>query len=776
MLQLKQIRKNYELGEQVIRALDGVDLSFRKNEFVSILGPSGCGKTTMLNIIGGLDRYTSGDLIIDGRSTKKFNDRDWDTYRNHRIGFVFQNYNLIPHLSVLKNVELALTLSGITPKERKQRAMDSLIRVGLELHLHKKPNQLSGGQMQRVAIARALVNNPEILLADEPTGALDSKTSEQIMDLIQEISKERLVIMVTHNAEIAHKYSNRIIELLDGKVIGDSKPYQEGIERTITDSNKEPNEKTAMNFFTALSLSFKNLITKKTRTLITAFAGSIGIIGIALVLSLSNGFNNYIEKMQSDTLSNFPLEVSNSAIDYSAFLSGFNRQMGEKYPEVPRVFVNPLLEQISAGNISNNITSEYIEYVQDMDENLVYAIDYDTGLEISRNIFTQVRVNDVAMPVSLRNMNASNFFNQLIDSSLLIESQFDFLYGVMPTESHQLLLVVNEYNQLTDMALLALGIITMDEEITEIPFETILEKKYYVVPNDQAYTQIGSSFIEGMVQLDGALELEIVGIARPNPQTQVASLSSGLYYTKALREEILNLNMNSAIVDFMLANPTIHPLTGNLYDPIDEVNAQQLYQRQLRRMGGTDAVETIRFYPRNFEAKESIKIYLNAYNDLVEEEDQIFFTDLMEVMVNSLNTMVNTISYVLIAFTAISLVVSSIMIGIITYVSVIERTKEIGILRSIGARKKDISRVFNAETFIIGLTAGLFGVLVTALLSIPINVVLRSLVDGIGNLAALQFMHAIILIVISILLTFVSGLIPSKIAANKDPVVALRTE
>lgn len=774
MLQLKNIKKNYELGELTIRALDGIDLSFRKNEFVSILGPSGCGKTTMLNLVGGLDRYSSGDILIENRSTKDFKDRDWDTYRNHRVGFVFQNYNLIPHLSVLQNVELALTLSGISPKERKERATDALSHVGLKDQVNKKPNQLSGGQMQRVAIARALVNDPEILLADEPTGALDSKTSEQIMKLIQKISEDRLVIMVTHNADIAYQYSNRIIELLDGKVIADSRPFKD--EKAEKHIKEKSERKTSMSFFTALSLSFKNLITKKARTLITAFAGSIGIIGIALVLSLSNGFNNYIDKMQSDTLSTFPVEISDSAIDYASFLQGFEQPSGVKYPEVPKIFVNPLLDQINSGRIKNDITEDYIDYINSIDSELVYSIDLSTGLDISRNIFGEVEVNNILVGASFRNMGSASFFNQMIDSADLLNSQFDIIEGKLPENANELLIVVDEYNRMTDMSLVALGLLDLQDDIEELDFSEVLAKKYYMLDNDQIYTRIQNTFVSGMVDLDVGLELSIVGIARANEQTQIASLSSGLYYTKALSDLVLEKNLTSEIVEFMKTETTNNPFSGEPYDVLDEDNAVQQYESLLRRLGGTTKINQIRIYPVDFDAKEEVKAYLNAYNETVPAEEQIAFTDLMEVMVSSLNTMINTISIVLIAFTAISLVVSSIMIGIITYVSVIERTKEIGILRSIGARKKDISRVFNAETFIIGLAAGLFGVIVTALLTIPINMIIKSLVDGIGNIAALYIYHAIILIVISVILTFVSGLIPSRIAAKKDPVIALRTE
>lgn len=774
MLQLKNIKKNYELGELTIRALDGIDLSFRKNEFVSILGPSGCGKTTMLNLVGGLDRYSSGDILIENRSTKDFKDRDWDTYRNHRVGFVFQNYNLIPHLSVLQNVELALTLSGISPKERKERATDALSHVGLKDQVNKKPNQLSGGQMQRVAIARALVNDPEILLADEPTGALDSKTSEQIMKLIQKIAEDRLVIMVTHNADIAHQYSNRIIELLDGKVIADSRPFKD--EKELKQTKEKNDRKTSMSFFTALSLSFKNLVTKKARTMITAFAGSIGIIGIALVLSLSNGFNNYIDKMQSDTLSTFPVEISDSAIDYASFLQGFEQPSGVKYPEVPKIFVNPLLDQINSGRIKNDITDEYIDYVNNIDAGLVYSIDLSTGLDISRNIFGEVEVNNMLVGASFRNMGSANFFNQMIDSADLLNSQFDIIEGKLPESANELLIVVDEYNRMTDMSLVALGLLDLQDDIEELDFSEVLAKKYYMLDNDQIYTRIQNTFVSGMVDLDAGLELSIVGIARANEQTQIASLSSGLYYTKALKDLVLEKNLTSEIVEFMMTETANNPFSGEPYDVLDEDNAVQQYESLLRRLGGSTKINQIRIYPVDFDAKEDVKAYLNAYNETVPAEEQIAFTDLMEVMVNSLNTMINTISIVLIAFTAISLVVSSIMIGIITYVSVIERTKEIGILRSIGARKKDISRVFNAETFIIGLTAGLFGVIVTALLTIPINMIIKSLVDGIGNIAALYIYHAIILIIISVILTFVSGLIPSRIAAKKDPVIALRTE
>lgn len=833
MLKLIDIKKNYPIGDQTVSALKGVDIEFRSNEFVSVLGPSGCGKTTLLNIIGGLDQYSSGDLIINGKSTKDFKAADWDAYRNHRIGFVFQSYNLIPHLTVLGNVELALTISGVSAEERKSRAKAALEKVGLSEHLGKHPNQLSGGQMQRVAIARAIVNNPEILLADEPTGALDTTTSVQIMDIIKEIAKERLVIMVTHNPELASKYSSRIIKLLDGSITDDSNPYHSADKEQITQSaekektpptadtdgksaggvrgkaqSKTVREKTSMSFLTALSLSFRNLLTKKVRTVITAIAGSIGIIGIALVLSISNGFNNYIQKMQADTLSSYPLTITTSATDYTALMTsmmGGNHNNGTKFPTDDKVYVNNILEEMKKASIKNTITPEYIDYIQNpanIDPNLYYDIKLGYGLTLENYFFasrTATREeleeyfgtlppnipipDEIAIRYSINaGGNAGSIIQEMSTNTDFINMQYDVLKGKLPTEKNEILLVVDEYNRLTDLTLSLLGLKTEGDNVTEYDFDEIMKTKFYIYTNQQIYTKNSSGlFSQNTVLPDigtdtSALELKITGIVRINDKTSIGSLSTGIAYTQALTNYVLEQNRTSDVVSWMKANVGKSPLTGTVFDPQDDKKNTEAYDQLFYSVGGSETATEISIYAKDFNAKESIKKALDAYNTGKDDQSKIIYSDVMAVMVSSLTTMVNAISYVLVAFTAISLVVSGVMIGIITYVSVVERTKEIGVLRSIGARKKDISRVFNAETFLIGLTSGLIGVIVAIILNFPINLIINALVEGVGNIASLNIIHALILVAISILLTLISGFIPSKIAAKKDPVIALRTE
>lgn len=833
MLKLIDIKKNYPIGDQTVSALKGVDIEFRSNEFVSVLGPSGCGKTTLLNIIGGLDQYSSGDLIINGKSTKDFKAADWDAYRNHRIGFVFQSYNLIPHLTVLGNVELALTISGVSAEERKSRAKAALEKVGLSEHLGKHPNQLSGGQMQRVAIARAIVNNPEILLADEPTGALDTTTSVQIMDIIKEIAKERLVIMVTHNPELASKYSSRIIKLLDGSITDDSNPYRSADKEQITQSaekektpptadtdgksaggvrgkaqSKTVREKTSMSFLTALSLSFRNLLTKKVRTVITAIAGSIGIIGIALVLSISNGFNNYIQKMQADTLSSYPLTITTSATDYTALMTsmmGGNHNNGTKFPTDDKVYVNNILEEMKKASIKNTITPEYIDYIQNpanIDPNLYYDIKLGYGLTLENYFFasrTATREEleeyfgtlppNIPIPdeITIRYSinaggNAGSIIQEMSTNTDFINMQYDVLKGKLPTEKNEILLVVDEYNRLTDLTLSLLGLKTEGDNVTEYDFDEIMKTKFYIYTNQQIYTKNSSGlFSQNTVLPDigtdtSALELKITGIVRINDKTSIGSLSTGIAYTQALTNYVLEQNRTSDVVSWMKANVGKSPLTGTVFDPQDDKKNTEAYDQLFYSVGGSETATEISIYAKDFNAKESIKKALDAYNTGKDDQSKIIYSDVMAVMVSSLTTMVNAISYVLVAFTAISLVVSGVMIGIITYVSVVERTKEIGVLRSIGARKKDISRVFNAETFLIGLTSGLIGVIVAIILNFPINLIINALVEGVGNIASLNIIHALILVAISILLTLISGFIPSKIAAKKDPVIALRTE
>ncbi|MDD5182755.1 MAG: ATP-binding cassette domain-containing protein [Bacilli bacterium] len=822
MLKLKNIVKNYKVGEGIVKAVKNVSLEFRKSEFVAILGPSGCGKTTLLNIIGGLDKYTSGDLIINNRSTKDFNDGDWDSYRNHSVGFVFQSYNLINHLSVSENVELALTLSGINKTERKVKAIEALEKVGLQDQINKRPNQLSGGQMQRVAIARAIVNDPEILLADEPTGAIDSETSIQIMDILKDISKDRLVIMVTHNAELAQEYATRVVQLLDGEKVDDTKPY---------DSEKEINSsingvdykssKTSMSFITAFLLSLKNLLTKKGRTILIAFAGSIGIIGIALVLSLSNGFQNYVDSLQKDTLASYPLSISEEGLDFSKFM---NRRMEnlEEFPDENVIYPQNLSGILAEGTISNEITEEYIDEVllNGLDPLWYDAISYE--YPFSLNIFYEIEFNNINYYPRI----PSNLFSEIVygkddDKMSFFNSQYD-TFGNLPSNKNEVLLIIDKYNRVPDFYLQALGL----ESKENISFEDVIGRTYRLVLNDGLYSydsennkfiknssSMGSdvtilpSSIYNNLSEEDYIDLEIVGIARVNEDTTIGSVSSTIGYTKELTEYIISNSLNSEIINWLnnQNNEGINPYTGESFTPSTTLTVEQQVYNVKAELGGVSIPNQVNIYPVDFVNKEYIKDYLDEYNMNKEEEARaayfselgidpeeatdaqknaadleakkagIYYTDVMDVMVSSLNTLVNSISYVLIAFTAISLVVSSIMIGIITYISVLERTKEIGILRSIGARKKDISRVFNAETIIIGLLAGTFGVVIAGLASIPISALLYRLVD-IPNIANLSIMHGIFLIIISMFLTFISGLIPSRLAALRDPVEALRTE
>lgn len=773
MLRLNNIIKHYKVGNTRVEALRGVSLNFRKNEFVSILGPSGCGKTTLLNIIGGLDRYTRGSMHINNKPTSHFSDQDWDSYRNHSVGFVFQNYNLIMHINVLSNVELALTLSGISASERKKRAIEALERVGLKDQIYKKPNQLSGGQMQRVAIARALVNNPEILLADEPTGALDTKTSAQIMDLLKEIAKDRLVIMVTHNSDIAYKYSTRIIKLQDGLVIDDSNPYEVETKKVIDEKYRPV--KTSMSFFTALSLSFRNLSTKKIRTALTSFAGSIGIIGIALVLALSNGFRNYIAKVQSDTLTAYPLTISETAIDFSQLQqSNFMNNLKE-FPEEQKVNINKISEKMGKVVIKNKITDNYVEnYVKTLNPNLYNAISFDYGVKL--NVYQKVNVNNMDFYTSV---NTSSW-QEIPDNYDFINSQYDKIGGSFPQEINEIALVVDKYNQITDVTLSSLGLYKIGDEIESLDFNEIIGKEYKLILNDDLYKEdeSGLKFNKEVVNeelYNGGTTLKITGILRVKKDINFGALTSTVVYTKGLTEHVLENSLSSNIVKWQLDNPTINVFKGEPFQETEQsIEAQ--YQEIIKDLGGRTTPVNISIYPKDFASKELIKEHLDKYNEsITNDEDKIFYTDMMETILDTINTIIDVISYILIAFTAVSLVVSSIMIGIITYISVLERTKEIGILRSIGARKKDISRVFNAETIIIGFISGLIGVIFTIIVSFPINIILGKLVE-IEGLASLNLIHGIILIVISMTLTLISGLIPSSIAAKKDPVEALRTE
>lgn len=791
MLKLINIEKNYYMGSTTVQALKKVNLEFRKSEFVAILGPSGCGKTTLLNLIGGLDRYTDGDIVINNKSTKEYKDADWDAYRNHSIGFVFQNYNLIPHLKVLSNVELALTLSGISIEERKKRAIDALNKVGLHDQIYKLPNQLSGGQMQRVAIARALVNDPDILLADEPTGALDSETSIQIMEILKEVAKDRLVIMVTHNPDLANQYATRIIRLLDGVVISDSNPYQAEVAKK--DQTKgERLKHTSMSFLTALALSFQNLLTKKARTILTAFAGSIGIIGIALVLALSNGFQSYVDKMQADTLSSYPLIISRESVDFASAAELNMDTSLQEYPEGDTIFINKLMEKLNGIIIRNNITEDYIENViEKIDPALINGITYSRGVRL--NIFKQMSINNSTYyrqisaqndMSSVMNFSGADIWQEIIDNQSFIESQYDVIAGRLPQNKDEIIIQVDKYNQITDITLLSLGVLTPMSSVDTLTFDDLLSLEYKLILNDDLYSydSVNDRFVSQVDRNDTitadvynkGLTLKVVGIVRVNELTNTGSITGAIGYTKELTDYILEEAGKSEIVLWQKANPTKDPLTGQAY-PADQ-NVEEQYYNTMSRLGGITTPKAINIYPVDFKAKTEIKKYLDNYNQTQEDEvNRIYYTDVMDLLVKSINTTINAISYVLIAFTSISLVVSSIMIGIITYISVLERTKEIGILRSIGARKKDISRVFNAETLIIGFVAGIIGIGVTLLLSIPINIIIDNLVN-ISNIAALKTYHAIFLVLISMALTLIAGLIPSRIAAKKDPVIALRTE
>ena len=851
MLELKRITKTYEVADSKQKALNKIDIKFRQNEFVSILGQSGSGKTTMLNIIGGLDKYTSGDLVINGISTKKFTDRDWDTYRNHRVGFVFQSYNLIPHQTALQNVELALTLSGIGKEERKKRAIAVLKKVGLSNQINKKPNQMSGGQMQRVAIARALVNDPEILLADEPTGALDSETSLQVIDLLKEIAKDKLVIMVTHNPELAEKYSTRIVKLLDGEIIDDTNPF-DGEENIIEQDLKKKNKKTSMNFKTAFGLSLNNLLTKKGRTILTAFAGSIGIIGIALILSLSNGIQEYINKTEEETLSSYPLSIQKETVDMSSMILSLTGNANQEEKDDGKIhavnIMGDMFTSLTQEVTKNDLKSfkEYIEsdktnindYVTDIAYSYnvtmnLYKEDKDKIVQVNpTTVFDAVGMNTSGMSSAYSGyMSSYNVFYEMMDNKELNEQQYDLVDGRWPEKYNELVLTVNEKNQIPDYTLYSLGILDQDylkeqfnkmvngeevsfeqtsyktEELIGLKFKLLLNTDYYKksngiwinMSNDEKYLK---------EKLAKAEEIEIVGIIKPNEEAVTGSQAGGMVgYQRDLMKYLINEINESKIAKEQLANPEKNVFTGGKFTDNKEFDISTLskdqlsyiqslsqaelaeymknfsdnmtssYEENLNKLGIKDLSDpdTISIYPKDFESKEKIESIIEKYNEGKKEEDQLTYTDVFGIMMSSVSSIVNVISSVLIAFVAISLIVSSIMIAIITYISVIERTKEIGILRAIGASKKDISRVFNAETLIEGLTAGVLGILVTLLLNIPINIIIKNIVN-ISNISVLPVDGAIILIIISVLLTVIAGFIPSKIASNKDPVVALRTE
>ena len=812
MLEIKNISKVYKTGTFIQRALDDVSINFRENEFVSILGPSGSGKTTLLNIIGGLDRYDKGDLKIDNISTKKYKDKDWDTYRNHKVGFVFQNYNLITHQSILSNVELALTLSGVKKSVRRKKAIEALEKVGLKEHINKKPNQLSGGQMQRVAIARALVNNPSIILADEPTGALDTKTSEQIMKLIKEISEDKLVIMVTHNPELAKEYSTRIVSLKDGKVIDDTDPY-DGKDNS---KNKNKDKKTYMSFFTALSLSLNNLLTKKGRTILTAFAGSIGIIGISLILSLSNGVQNYIDKVQEDTLTSYPLTIEKESVDFSNMLSIMAENNEKKEHKKDKIYSNDIMVDMISSMSREVRTNNLLDFKSYLNEHKDELNKYSNGIKYTYNLDLQIYSKDtsngivklnpntvmssLSMGITGNNnisspmMNTVNVFNELSDNKKLLKSQYDIVSGRLAENYDEVVLIVDENNEISDFTLYSIGLkdqkdlINMmetirsgktvkKEEQTILDYKEILETEFKLVLNSDIYKKENNIWVDYSKDINfmkdlinKSLKLKVVGIIRPNSNSTVET-TGVIGYTSDLTKYVIDNINNSKIVKEQNKNKNINVFTGA------EFNIGESIETNYLRLGVVDSdnPSTINIYPKDFESKDYIEEFIKEYNKNKKQDDKIEYTDYVGVLMSSVTTIVNIISYVLIAFVSISLIVSSIMIGIITYISVLERTKEIGILRAIGASKKDIRRVFNAETFIIGLISGLLGVIITTILNIPINNLIYNLSDiNVG--VKLPIIAAIILVLISLTLTIISGLIPSKVAAKKDPVEALRTE
>lgn len=925
MLQIQKISKKYITGDLVQTALNEVSLNLRDSEFVAILGPSGSGKTTLLNIIGGLDRYDSGDLIINGISTKKYKDRDWDSYRNHTIGFVFQSYNLIPHQTVLSNVELALTISGISKAERKKRAIEALEKVGLGKQLHKKPNQMSGGQMQRVAIARALVNDPEILLADEPTGALDSETSIQVMDLLKEVAKDRLVVMVTHNPELAEEYANRIVKVKDGHIISDSNPYEIDI-KNMAPPKHENMGKASMSLLTALSLSFNNLKTKKGRTLLTAFAGSIGIIGIALILSLSNGVNTYIDNIQKDTMTSYPISIEAETIDISSIMSSGGPTPGKPSDvnhDLNAIYSNgsgiEMASTMTSSFTENNLT-EFKKYLDNPDSEInqyvgengiIYSYDTKFGVYTKDSEGTFVNTDGStltdknsssttmtgisamsSMPISKISgfSSSSNNFKELLPGkdgasvSDAIKDSYDLLYGDWPTAYDEVILTLDQNNEISATTLYQLGILpsaeykelmTKIENGEEIKlerkswkYEDICNQEFYMIPDCDTYisngngtfTSIKDNVNEMEKLLDNAIKLKITGVVRPKEDAKNASITSAIGYTKALTDYIIEYTDNSEVVKAQKESSTINVLNGMEFSPssddekiadakkyleglgvsdkanlfktmmysmqstsnvedegistsmqagtpdISTMSEEQLaamldeylkspdddtllkiydayistgsYDDNMTTFGvvSLDAPSSISIYTDSFENKEAISDCIEDYNSTANEEDQISYTDYIGILLSSITTIIDVISYVLIAFVAVSLIVSSIMIGIITFISVMERTKEIGILRAIGASKHNISQVFNAETFIIGLCSGLLGVGISALLLIPINSIIHSVLNLDTINASLPLSSAIGLIILSMILTIIGGFVPAKKAAKKDPVTALRTE
>ncbi|SFJ99989.1 putative ABC transport system permease protein [Marinilactibacillus piezotolerans] len=779
MLEVQNIKKYYKVGETTTKALDGVSVAFRKQEFVAILGPSGSGKTTMLNVIGGLDQYDSGDMIINGKSTKTFKDRDWDAYRNNSIGFVFQNYNLIGHLGIIDNVELGMTLSGVSKDEKREKAERALTRVGLKDHMNKKPTQLSGGQMQRVAIARALANDPDILLCDEPTGALDTETSIQIMDLIKELSNEKLVVMVTHNPELAHNYTDRIIEFEDGKILSDSNPYTEQVQ-----TDQFNLKQTKMTFFTALKLSFNNIRTKKGRTILTSFASSIGIIGIAIVLALSNGFQIQIDQTQSETLAQFPITISSVTTDRSSIEDNEEEEV-EEYPDTETVTV----EQSDQEQIQhiNNIDEEYVDYIENIDPELSNNVGFtrSIGMNLLREVdgevepvsFSNAGSNDSSSAITSAlststGIGVSTFPTQLDDSNgNFLEDNYSLLEGSYPESPTDVVLIVDETNTTNIHALENLGFEL--ESGDELNFEDIVGTTINLVANDDYYTELPTGgFVpntdyQSLYDNENNQTITISGILRVKASSTMDLLAPGIAYSNDLTTDIIEQNQNSAIVQAQ-EDSEINVMTG---EPVDETTKGSL----MTYLGGESMPSSIMIYPNNFEDKEEVLNYLDEYNEDLAEEDQIVYQDLAGTMTELTGGLMDAITYVLIAFAAISLITSMIMISIITYTSVIERTKEIGVLKALGARKKDVTRVFDAETCILGVTSGTLGVLIAWLVTFPANYILYQVTD-LENVAQLNPLHAILLIIISTVLTMLGGHIPARMAAKKDAAIALRSE
>lgn len=855
MLQCKNIIKDYVSGDEIVHALKGVSLSFREHEFVSILGQSGCGKTTFLNIIGGLDHYTSGDLIINGKSTKDYSDKDWDTYRNHQVGFVFQSYNLIMHQSVLSNVELALTLTGVNKEERRKRAIEALNKVGLSDQIHKKPTQMSGGQMQRVAIARAIVNNPDIILADEPTGALDSATSVQIMEILKEISKDKLVIMVTHNPQLADEYSSRIIRLKDGSLVSDSNPFNEQEMNVDMSVLKRP----GMSFKMACSLSLNNLMTKKARTFLTSFAGSIGIIGIALIMSLSHGMQSYIDQMENDTMASYPIEIQANSSDMSTLMTtmmGMKKKTEEHTDSkiYSRPYVEDVLESLSSSK-KNNLsafksyiesskgkefrkTAKAIEY--DYNLNLqVYNENTDSGLvQVSPNgLLDKLGMSDM-MSIQSQFMDSSAMTNDQVwlslpESKKLRDDEYQLVEGKWPTNYNEVVLEVDENNEITDYALYSLGLLDQDElvknyqkilngetdkisktNLKSYSVDDILNLKFRLVLNSDLYQKVNGLWInqsenESYMKdvVSKSPEIKVVGIIKPSESTVSQPTMGGVYYTKAMEEYVTSKTENAQIVKEQKTNPNINIFTQTEFASGQKMSMSNLTNEQMMQLSSMSQEELMNYmntyneninatydsnltklgvvdysnptkislYASSFDGKEKLSDLITSYNKKQTKSNVITYNDFIGTMLSSVTSVVNIISYVLIAFVSVSLIVSSIMIGIITYISVLERTKEIGILRSIGASKKDITRLFNAETFIIGLISGVLGILITLVLNVPISVVVENM-TGVAHIAKLPVNGAVFLIFIDLVLTILAGLIPSKIASKKDPVEALRSE